>query len=268
MKRIISIILSLAMLICIVPMSAMASDFYSYNAKQQVANVYGIPMDVLATLDEDILSRLVDDAADADVISSNDTYIKISYTEDGESIITDSTLLEYQRAALLRDTDENDWMRIHTTIIDRGNYAQVSAAYTWLTRPSFRMTDVIGLSITQGTFIDKSADGFYTYTTSQGSFDTDFSKTPAKFDYQGHGIVRNVTLAKPDYPVNSDFLFMKGNIHKESGSEGLNGTYGHQRVSVALVPSFNIDRNGWLSCVGINIGMTYDQFSGYTDIAW
>lgn len=51
-------------------------------------------------------------------------------------------------------------------------------------------------------------------------------------------------------------------------SEGLNGTYGHQRVSMALSPSFNIDRSGVLSCVGVNIGMTYDQFKGYTSIAW
>ena len=29
-----------------------------------------------------------------------------------------------------------------------------------------------------------------------------------------------------------------------------------------------IDRSGVLSCVGVNIGMTYDQFKGYTSIAW
>jgi len=121
------------------------------------------------------------------------------------------------------------------------------------------------LSITQGTFIDGSADGFYTYTTSQGSFNTNFT---SGFDYQGHGIVRNVNLVKPDYPVLSDFLFMRANIYKESGSEGLNGAYGHQRASISIVPSFNIDRSGILSCVGINIGMTYDRFKGYTSIAW
>jgi hypothetical protein len=63
-------------------------------------------------------------------------------------------------------------------------------------------------------------------------------------------------------------MFMKANIYKEGRSEGLNGTYGHQRVSMALSPSFNIDRSGVLSCVGVNIGMTYDQFKGYTSIAW
>lgn len=278
MKKFVSVVLVLVMAFTLsIPAFAASSvtnsgstsaDDIATLTDQKISSTYGIPLSVLETLPKDIHTSLSNDVENIVNFSTQVSYIKISYTDTGESIASPATYQEYVRASMLRDTDENDWMRIHTTIIDKGSYGQISAAYTWLTRPNFRMNDVIGLSLTQGTIIDNTADGFYTYTTSQGSFTTDFTATPSKFDYEGHGLVRNVTLAKPDYPVNSDFLFMRVNIYKESGSEGLNGAYGHQRVSIALAPSFNIDRSGILSCVGINIGMTYDRFKGYTSINW
>ena len=265
-KNIFALLLSLVMIFSL-SLSASATESPS-NSSDSISTIYGIPETVLSTLPNDILTSLSNSVNNIVDYSTQVSYVKVSHTESGYSIATPATYQDYLTDTMLRDPDENDWMRIHTTIIDYGTYGQISAAYTWLTRPNFRMNDVIGLSITQGTVIDDSADGFYTYTTSQGSFTTDFSDTPNKFDYEGHGLVRNVILAKPDYPVNSDFMFMKCDIYKEHDSEGLNGAYGHQRVSIAIVPSFNIDRSGVLSCVGLNIGMTYDRFKGYTSIQW
>ncbi len=266
MRKTTSFFLCLAM-VCSLSIPAFAVD-KTQSTEQQITSIYGIPTTVLDELPADIYSDLVGSIDEIASFSVQETYVKISHTSNGDSIATPSTYQEYLRSSSLRNTDENDWMRIHTTIIDYGSYGQISASYTWLTYPKLRMNDVIGLSITQGTVIDDTADGFYTYTTSQGSFTTDFSDTPSKFDYEGHGLVRNVVLAKPNYPVNSDFMFMRCNIYKESSSEGLNGAYGHQRVSVTIVPSFNIDRSGVLSCVGLNVGMTYDRFQGYTSIQW
>lgn len=266
MRKLVSFVLCLVMVFSLAS-PALATET-SQTSDQQISSIYGIPSDVLAELPDDICVSLTESLDGMISFSVEETYVKITHTDTGESIANPASYAEYLRSSTLRDTDENDWMRIHTTIVDYGTYGQVSAAYTWLTRPNLRMNDVIGLSLTQGTIIDNSADGFYTYTTSQGSFTTDFTDTPSKFDYEGHGLVRNVTLAKPDYVVNSDFLFLRCNIYKESGSEGLNGSYGHQRVSVSIVPSFNIDRSGVLSCVGLNVGMTYDRFKGYTSISW
>lgn len=263
MKKISSLILALSMVFALSVTAIAAENTSSTN--EELSNIYGIPMSVLETSSATTLSDLRSDLGQGTVVSSNDTYIKISYNELGDSIAQEVTYQEYVVSTRLRDTDQNSWMKVHTTIIDKGSYAQVSAAYTWLTRPAFRMRDVIGLSITQGTFIDNSADGFYTYSTSQGTFDTNFT---SGFDYQGHGIVRNVTLAKPDYPTKSDFMFIRANIYKEGASEGLNGTYGHQRASISIAPRFTIDRNGILSAVGFNLGMTYDTFKGYTSIKW
>lgn len=266
LKKIVSLLLSLVMIFSF-SLSASAAESPS-NSSASISTIYGIPESILSTLPNDILVSLSNSIDNIVDYSTQVSYVKVSHTESGYSIATPTTYQDYLTASRLRDTDENDWMRIHTTIIDYGTYGQISAAYTWLTRPSLRMNDVIGLSLTQGTVIDGSADGFYTYTTSQGSFTTDFSDNPGAFDYEGHGLVRNVILAKPDYPVYSDFMFMRCNIYKEHNSEGLNGAYGHQRVSIALVPSFNIDRSGILSCVGLNIGLSYDRFKGYTSIQW
>jgi hypothetical protein len=266
MKRFLSIFLSTVLLLSL---NAPAyADNLTTSTEEEISTVYGIPKSIFETLPTDIQSSLTNDIENIIDYSTQTTYIKVSHTDSGERISSQSTYQDYLKASTLSDPDENDWMRVQASIINKGSYAQVSAAYTWLTRPAFRMNDVIGLSLTQGTIQDNTADGFYTYTTAKGSVTTEFSDTPSKFDYEGHGLVRKVVLAKPDYPVNSDFMFMKANIYKEGRSEGLNGTYGHQRVSMALSPSFNIDRSGVLSCVGVNIGMTYDQFKGYTSIAW
>ena len=272
MKKLLSTLLSIVLILAMCNTAFAATPQSSTTevqaSREYLAELYDIPTDVVNTLSPTIISRLSQKANGAQSISSNDTYIKVTYNKDGSSTSRIATYQEYLSESSLRDTDENSWMRIHTTIVDKGSHATVSAAYTWLTRPAFRMRDVIGLSLTQGTFMDNTADGFYTYTTSQGSFTTDFSDTPGEFSYQGHGIVRNVTLSKPNNPVATDYLFLSADIHKEANSEGLNGTYGHQRASISIVPSFTIDRTGWLSCVGLNVGMTYDQFSGYTDTKW
>lgn len=263
MKKLLSISVALVVILAM-SMTAFAAVPDTISS-EDLSEIYGIPIPVMSSLSTTMRLKLGNGVNHNNVLASNDTYFKIISNENGADIIQKASYQEYLNNHEMRDTDENSWMRVHTTIIDKGTYAQVSAAYTWLTSPAFRMKDVIGLSITQGTFIDNSADGFYTYTTAQGSFSTDFT---SGFDYQGHGIVRNVILAKPDYPVKSDFLFMRANIYKEGSSEGLNGAYGHQRASVSVNPAFNIDRNGVLSCVGINVGMTYDRFKGYTSTSW
>lgn len=205
---------------------------------------------------------------DIDKYSSQVTYAKVSYTNSGEATVSPAGYDEYLMATRVNDTDNNDWMKIVTAIVDKGSYAQVSASYTWLTRPTFRMTDVIGLAVAQGTIEDDSADGFYSYTTSQGTFTTDFSDTPLDFDYRTYGIIRQVPMATPDYPVTRDFFFLQANIYKEGTSEGLGAAYAHRRLSLVFNPSFNISNQGILSCAGFTIGLGYDQFNGYVSTVW
>lgn len=236
------------------------------NDLSKIHDVYGISYEYLNTLSENKIQSLLDSLNSAQSIKTEESYIKIVYDENGQSYFQESSEQEYLYEKQIRATDQNGWMKIHTTIIDRDyRTAEVSSAFTWLVRPKIRLTDVIGLSVTQGTFIQNSADGFYSYVTSQGAFTEDFW---GGFDYQGHGITKNVALARPDYPVNSDFMFIRGRIYKEGNSEGLNGAYGHKRISLSFNPSFKIDRQGFLSAVGVNVGMTYDTYKGYTSSYW
>jgi len=271
MKKLLSIVLSFSLIFGLVPVTALATSLDSPDdVKQQISDVYGIPISVLDTLDQDTFDGLSNNLSEAISVSSEDTYIKITSTESGESLIAESTYQEYLHSLMSRDaskTHENAWMRIHTTIIDKGNYAQVSAAFTWLSDLVWRGTDVVGLSITQGTFMGGTGSGFHSYKDYQGSHTVNFLLKD--FSEQGHGITYKFPLVSyVDSKVTNEFSFIQASIHKEGQSEGLNGTYGHQRLSVALVPDFSIDRSGFLSCVGLNVGMTYDQYSGYVDTAW
>ncbi len=267
MKKLLSIVLSFSLIFGLVPVTALATSLDSPDdVKQQISDVYGIPISVLDTLDQDTFDGLSNNLSEAISVSSEDTYIKITSTESGENLITESTYQEYLFSSIspyASDTRENSWMRIHTTILDKGSYAQVSAAYTWLTDNVFATHDVIGLSIVQGTFMSRTASGFRSYNN-LGTIRTIYF-TENDFVEQGHGITCTFPL---EAITKNNFLFMQADIHKEAHSEGLNGSYGHQRISISFAPDFSIDRSGNLSCAGFSIGMAYDQYSGYVDIAW
>ena len=69
--------------------------------------------------------------------------------------------------------------------------------------------------------------------------------------------------------VNHDFAFLSLNFTKEGNSEGVNGSYAHQKVSITFSPSFSIDRVGKISLSGgFNIVSYYVQDTGYVSINW
>lgn len=268
MKKVLSIVLTLVMVFAMHSAVSAAEENTLDDINEWVSSVYGIPLSVLETMPEDMFLSLVENIDTESAVSTNETYWKVAFDENGESIACEATYQEYLASKLLRDTDECSWMRIHTTIVDNGSTAQISAAYTWLTHAAPRMTDVIGLAITHGTLIDNSADGFYTYTTSDGNVYVDLGNTPSGFVYQGQGLVRKVNLAKPNNTVTAEMLFMKANIYKNTSSEGLYGSYAHQLLSLSYTPSFTIDGNGIICNGSVSLGTNYRQFSGYTSIAW
>ena len=67
----------------------------------------------------------------------------------------------------------------------------------------------------------------------------------------------------------NDFAFLSLNFTKEGNSEGVNGSYAHQKVSITFSPSFSIDRVGKISLSGgFNIVSYYVQDTGYVSINW
>ena len=111
----------------------------------------------------------------------------ITSSEEGEPVSTESTYQEYLDSMQSKAPKSDEWMKVHITIIEKdADCAQISAAFTWLTRPSFRMRDVMGLSIIHGTIVNGTAKGFYRYMLSNGYSNT--TAYTSGFDIVGAGM--------------------------------------------------------------------------------
>ena len=86
----------------------------------------------------------------------------------------------------------------------------------------------------------------------------------------GEGATAKFKLRLSDYTYDTnDFAFLSLNFTKEGNSEGVNGSYAHQKVSITFSPSFSIDRVGKISLSGgFNIVSYYVQDTGYVSINW
>lgn len=274
MKKSFSLFLTL-LLILSFSMTALAdaNDSKGLNFKQsdrfkEIQEIYDVPTEVLKTLDEDTLNAFITDV-DPEDISSSTTYIKFSENKNGTVNTEKFTEAEYlKQKSLNADVANTSWMKVHLVIASlNSTTAEVSGAYTWLKRPAFRMKDVVGLVVQNGTVVADSANGFYSYTTSQGASSVNWT---SGFKYFLGGATRVQNLAKPDYPVNSDYLFMRMRIYKNGNAEGLYGTYGHQRASISVSnPIFELTRtSGKLRPLNFTLGVTYDEATDYASKLW
>lgn len=83
-KKILAIILSMAMVISIAPVSALATDVESYESiKQRVSSVYGIPLEIVDTLSEEKVRGM--DVDESQVISAQEQYIHYVVDDEGNS---------------------------------------------------------------------------------------------------------------------------------------------------------------------------------------
>lgn len=237
------------------------------NHLGEIEKIYGIPAEVLRSLNEETINSFQTDV-DPEDLSSKTIYVMITEDNSGLSSSKAFTEFEYLKELAKEEasqlSNENSWMRIHLTLISKSStVGEVSGNFTWLKRPAFRMKDVVGLVVQNGTVINNSANGFYSHSTSQGPSTTYWT---SGFKYFIGGVTKTQTLAKPDYPVLTDNMFIRFQIHK-NGAEGLFGTYGHQRMSLNVSnPTFELTRSsGKLKPLNFNLGLTYDQFTGYND---
>ncbi|MEC1640145.1 hypothetical protein P9E76_10885 [Schinkia azotoformans] len=131
-----------------------------------------------------------------------------------------------------------------------------------------RMKDVVGIVIQNGVVTNGTATGFYTYTTSQGATTTNWS---SGFNYFLGGVTKVQNLAKPDYPVNSDYMFIKFQFTKSNEpAEALYGTYGHQVLTINISnPVFELSRNnGKLKPMNFYFGTEYNETTDYQSKTW
>lgn len=106
MKRFLSIFLSTVLLLSL---NAPAyADNLTTSTEEEISTVYGIPKSIFETLPTDIQSSLTNDIENIIDYSTQTTYIKVSHTDSGERISSQSTYQDYLKASTLSDPDEND----------------------------------------------------------------------------------------------------------------------------------------------------------------
>lgn len=270
MKRLISTLLTVMMVF------TLATPAFAIEASNDrfttISNAFGIPTDALYTLDSATINSLYIDAVNNTLISSNDTYVKVETTEAGDMIMYEATYNQYlqETSSRISKTDESSgWMRFHTTVFEvDSRTGQASCAFTWLTPPSPRMKDVIDVSLRQGTVNYDTANGFYTHSSPNDNYSYTFKARD--MEETGAGVTANFKLRLSDYVYDThDYAFLRFNFTKEGTSEGVNGTYAHQKLSIAFNPSFSIDRYGVISASGgFSIVNYYVQEKGYVSINW
>ena len=171
-KKILAIILSMAMVISIAPVSALATDVESYESiKQRVSSVYGIPLEIVDTLSEEKVRGM--DVDESQVISAQEQYIHYVVDDEGNSTVIPSTEEEYLEYAALPvtcsnpKTEDNGWMKIYLIIINNGATLDISSTYTWLIQPrvTYGQHDMLTIAWENGSYVRGSAEGFYSYQT-------------------------------------------------------------------------------------------------------
>lgn len=242
MKNNLSVFLSLAMILSIVPMTALAAEIDSYNGiKQHVSDVYGIPLDIVNTLDEAKVRRM--DVDDSQVVSAKEEYANFVTDENGDTTVIPSTeedYLDYINKPATRSnptTDDNGWMKIYLIIIDNGSTLNISSTYTWLIQPrvTYGQHDLLNITWENGSYIRGSAKGFYSYNVNGITY---HSEDLSGFT-QSSDNPRSITHA---HPMNgsgarrNEFFHMMVTVEKNTGlsREYASSTYGQQYKALNL----------------------------------
>lgn len=269
MKKFCAVLLSLAVILTI-PIPAFAAN--NNSGLEKISDGFGIPVEVLEGLDSETIQSLYHDVTTNRLVSAADSYIKVVETESGDIIMEEASYEQYlsEKMSRVGKTDESSgWMRFQTTVYEVDSTTGLAAcAFTWLTPPSPRMTDVVGISLRNGTTKAGTTNGFYSHTSPNDDYDYTF--TDSDIRETGAGATATFKLRRSDYVSEAnDFVFLRLNFTKDGAAEGVNGTYAHQKISIVFSPSFSIDRLGAISLSGgFNIVNYYAQDTGYVDITW
>lgn len=76
--------------------SSMAASDKASAILSKISNFYGIPVDILQHVDNDMLHSLATDAMNNKLLSSKEAYIKIVTDKTGETQVSPSTYEEYE----------------------------------------------------------------------------------------------------------------------------------------------------------------------------
>lgn len=271
MKKFLSILLSLVLLNTTMTATTLAYE-NTNEVYSQISETFGITSEELALLDPQIIQSLYNDILTGDLVATQETYIKITTNEAGQISMEESSYLDYMAETHGRITNPDSssgWMRFDTSVISYDSKSgSAYCHFTWLTPPSFRMTDIVGVSLRQGTLDYNTAYGYYSHHSPNDDYIYNFKASD--ISETGAGATATFKLRYSDYTYEaSDAAFLSLRFTKDGPSEGVNGSYAHQGVAFSFSPSFSIDQFGDISASsGVNISPFFTQAKGYVSIRW
>ena len=209
---------------------------------KRLSEIYQIPVKVLNTLTPEELEEMA--VAPGVSYSGHTEYVKFIENTDGEVIAVPGTFEEYQaEQASLSPMDaghtntESGWMQVYIVIIDDpGKIARISATFTWLSEKSrFRMTDVIGISFQNGTYVTGSATGYYTYNP-EGGNNKRITLSGFERDDNDFRFIKTSVNTRTDVNCSDELMFMRIKIYKDTGTkaEAARATYAYQKINIDL----------------------------------
>lgn len=232
---------------------------------KKISSFYDIPLAALKEMQSDVISSLITSIESANKMDTSDTYWKISDNNNGGTVVSEATYQEYLDSIQQYDKNKNSWIKIHMAVLDKADCAEVAVMCTWLTKSVPHLSNVIGLSILNGIFLDNSGYGFYRYVDLDGSvcymnFDDN------QFSYSGTSIISNVNLKKSSQVVSDEIIFMKADVYKEEVSEIFTGVYAYQTEQIVHDSLFLINEDGILSNMDDDSEIRYHQSIGRISI--
>ena len=252
--------------------NAAVDDSIPQEIKEKISAAYLIPIEDLDDMTLSDITPLLDDLDSAVLECSETVYICVKENEYGEVTCESYTEEEYLQmnfaSSVDSTTDTYSVMQIVTSI---GSYSSTigyaNATFTWLTVPSFRLTDYVALLILNGTIIDDSEYGYYkcTYNNDSGGGTTTKTTTfsSSAFTTQARFLTAKFAMLKPDTTVTADKAHIYLKFTKSGSSDAVTSYYFHGKVSVT--PSIELSDSTGLS---ITPSYAFDSYTGYKDITW
>ena len=218
---------------------AISSPEISEEVCSAVAVVYGIPSEILSTLDTEYVNSLYSAIqSNPDSIESYDIY------HTGEGGVGGSTA---PRGFASGTEEVQGPVKIRLTIMEiDADTLQISAAFDWRQMADERMHDIITVGCSKGVVWANSTDGFYTHTDDAGHTETlNFVKEKPNSSKDGifsehhRGAVGEFDLELIDAAPQKDYAFIRTNITREGAGETIFAAYAHQTEAVSV--DFNIN---------------------------
>lgn len=250
MKKLLSSILSITMIIVTLSASATASSIENarnvenldyQTIKLRVSNIYGIPLDIVEHLDEARVRKLNADVAPDATIFSSESYVRFEANDQGESKAipcTEQQYLEYLSTPVLHanpGTVDVGWMKVYLIIIDdKSGNIDISSTYTWLQQPRViaDQYDVITMWWENGSYLE--GEGFYSYQLNGKYIDEDILDSDLVLDYKTFKSINYAHKMNDSGARKNEFFHIKITLDKNTGLgiERASTIYAHQEAKV------------------------------------